>query len=610
MRTSPKKILTALLALCLAVCLVIPMTASAEEQNPTIKIGDTTYPTIQQAIDAAKAEETIELSAGTFTIQKELAVDKALTITGAGKGKTTIVYDSTNGNPTQVMYLGDKPAYPIVHATAALTMSGLTVKGPTDKHHGIDGIYSTASLTLTNMAITDIRCTADGGDICGVQYGRPVIVEGTGTDTTAHLNGVDLIHFQKQAIDVSGLAGILVENTKIQGYGAQAVITQNAMVIRNSYLTAANNTISDMVYNADNEWKNGSIGIYLLGKSGALVGGNTFKNVDNAFYGDKDTEFIFSTANSLTATKEFESTDASNHTYMAWSIALDKTSAKLTAGETLPLKMTVTPSNADDTYTWASSDEKVATVDENGKVTAVAPGKATITVTSYLGVQASCEVTVADPAKPEIDVVVTPEKPAETVSKADAEAANKVISQLKVENLYGAVDVKEINAAVAAGKDVQVELKVSVAAGTKLSNLQADETPVLVFEAAPYFSIDGGEAVKIDNAAIKKGVTLYLPLPEGFPTENLVVVHSTGGMADETLTPVIVVKDGVSYAKITVTHFSTFKVMQKAADTSTPSTPNGSDVNTGDSFPMASIGLLLVLGGAGAAVTLRRRRSK
>ena len=51
--------------------------------------------------------------------------------------------------------------------------------------------------------------------------------------------------------------------------------------------------------------------------------------------------------------------------------------------ETAQLTAEVTPSYADNKrVTWQSSDEKVATVDENGKVTAVGNGTATITATS------------------------------------------------------------------------------------------------------------------------------------------------------------------------------------------------------------------------------------
>ena len=77
-------------------------------------------------------------------------------------------------------------------------------------------------------------------------------------------------------------------------------------------------------------------------------------------------------------------------------VTLDKMELELTEGEDFTLRATVTPENA--TYkdvTWESDDKKVATVDENGKVTAVAAGEATITVTTVEGgKRATCEVTV------------------------------------------------------------------------------------------------------------------------------------------------------------------------------------------------------------------------
>lgn len=67
--------------------------------------------------------------------------------------------------------------------------------------------------------------------------------------------------------------------------------------------------------------------------------------------------------------------------YEVEGITLDKTEGILTAGNTVTLNATVLPEEiADETaVTWTSSDEKVATVDENGKVTAIAAGEATIT---------------------------------------------------------------------------------------------------------------------------------------------------------------------------------------------------------------------------------------
>ena len=76
-------------------------------------------------------------------------------------------------------------------------------------------------------------------------------------------------------------------------------------------------------------------------------------------------------------------------------ITLDKPAITLTEGETGTLKATVKPDDADQEIVWTSSDTKIATV-ENGTVTAVAPGSATITVSSkaYPEVKVTCKVTV------------------------------------------------------------------------------------------------------------------------------------------------------------------------------------------------------------------------
>lgn len=77
------------------------------------------------------------------------------------------------------------------------------------------------------------------------------------------------------------------------------------------------------------------------------------------------------------------------------SITLDKTSATLKVGEELQLQATVKPADASyPELTWTSSDDKVVTVDANGKIKAVAAGTAKITVTCVDGVKAECTVTV------------------------------------------------------------------------------------------------------------------------------------------------------------------------------------------------------------------------
>ena len=77
-------------------------------------------------------------------------------------------------------------------------------------------------------------------------------------------------------------------------------------------------------------------------------------------------------------------------------VSLSESALTLTEGETATLIATITPADADDkSVTWTSSDEAVATVTANGEVTAIAEGKAVITVTTNDGgFTATCEVTV------------------------------------------------------------------------------------------------------------------------------------------------------------------------------------------------------------------------
>ena len=82
----------------------------------------------------------------------------------------------------------------------------------------------------------------------------------------------------------------------------------------------------------------------------------------------------------------------------ATGITLNKTETTITKGQSETLTATVTPDDADDkTVTWASSDETVATVDENGEVTAVKGGTATITASTVNDKKAVCTVTVYAP---------------------------------------------------------------------------------------------------------------------------------------------------------------------------------------------------------------------
>lgn len=119
-------------------------------------------------------------------------------------------------------------------------------------------------------------------------------------------------------------------------------------------------------------------------------------------------DVISGTFNAATNEFTFESDKFSTYaiaygdTQLVTGVSLDTTEKTLTkAGETLQLTATVAPENAaNKKLHWSSSDPKIATVDENGLVTAVSNGTAIITVTTEEGsYTATCTITVNIPAK-------------------------------------------------------------------------------------------------------------------------------------------------------------------------------------------------------------------
>ena len=145
------------------------------------------------------------------------------------------------------------------------------------------------------------------------------------------------------------------------------------------------------------------------------------------------------------------------------SVSLNESNLSLYTGKTATLTATVTPENATNkAVTWESSDDTIATVDNNGKVTAVKEGTATITATAAdgSGEFATCTVTVERPYVPpanpnyRIDVTTTAggtvtkdpaaAKAGETVTLTPTPDAGYEVGTVTVTDRFGeAVEVTE-----------------------------------------------------------------------------------------------------------------------------------------------------------------------
>lgn len=93
------------------------------------------------------------------------------------------------------------------------------------------------------------------------------------------------------------------------------------------------------------------------------------------------------------------------------SVAVSPKTLDLEVGQTGTLTATVTPDNATDkTVTWTSDKESVATVANDGTVTAVGAGTATITATAANGKKGACKVTVTPAACAHTDKTLVPKE--------------------------------------------------------------------------------------------------------------------------------------------------------------------------------------------------------
>lgn len=125
--------------------------------------------------------------------------------------------------------------------------------------------------------------------------------------------------------------------------------------------------------------------------------GSWFEATSEEFVLTAETDITFEGAN---ASHQFDYILINGKSIPVSGITLSKEAVEIVKGADLQLTATVAPENASDkALTWTSSNEKVATVDQNGKVTAVEGGEAVITVASVSNpeVKAECKVTVTVP---------------------------------------------------------------------------------------------------------------------------------------------------------------------------------------------------------------------
>src|SRR5579863_4660718 len=246
----------------------------------------TSYPTIQQAVNAAASGATIEICPGTYP-EQVLIRTAALTLQGvtSSSGQQAAIIVPPMGGVVANTHDFDNSNLPIaaqilVQNTFAVTLEDLVVDGAGNGLSGcgtdIDGIlFQYASGTVSNVATRNQTLPpADYG--CQDGEGRYVQTL-SGFTSTVTIQNSSVHDYQKDGITGNDLGTTLtVTSNIVRGWGPSSAIAQNGIQLGfGATGTITSNTVIDDVYTGPAYGASGILLYDTLENSGISVSGNT-----------------------------------------------------------------------------------------------------------------------------------------------------------------------------------------------------------------------------------------------------------------------------------------------------------------------------------------------
>ena len=289
--------------------------------------GGSQFATIQQAVNAAHAGDTILIAPGTYTEQVSVVGKNNLTIEGIGPAGSVIL-DAPATSNLQSVTTPSTPEFTPESVAGLITVSnatGVTIQGLT-----INGLHTDVSPNSTDyagVAFVNGSGTVDHVDITGIRDTNPLFglqrgfgieaVNGTAGQTITVTNS-SIEDFQKGGI-VSDNVNVEINHDTFTGVGATSLIAQNAIQVSDASGDISNNNFAGVGYipttddstdilffhdqnlTIDNNIINGAldgngnpvsdIGIAGLNSSNVTINGNQISNVQEAILGQEDANF-------------------------------------------------------------------------------------------------------------------------------------------------------------------------------------------------------------------------------------------------------------------------------------------------------------------------------
>ena len=301
-----------------------------------------------------------------------VGVDQSGNITAKKAGSANITVTAQDGSgvtATCRVSVSDIKVTGITFSETTLNMNTGDTKQLTAKVQPSDATNGKLTWSSNNETIASVD---QNGTITAHKEGSAVITataqDGSGIKTTCQVNVTDI-----------KVSGITISASTL------AMQTEDVKQLSVTAITPANATNKALKWESNNTW------VATVDESGNITAHNqgeatiTVKAADNG---------------GAQATCKVTVTERTAPVVKVTQIQLSQTWASINEGKELQLTATVLPADAtNQSLTWSSSVEGVATVDQTGKVTAIKEGTTVITATAKddSGISASCTVQVTVP---------------------------------------------------------------------------------------------------------------------------------------------------------------------------------------------------------------------